>query len=85
MVQQADTSSIRSTAAMKASGEPSLWLLSRTWMNTSTIRPTARRPMTAWNPLMMPASCSASKRRAQGVVDRPISCASSETGLRPSR
>ena len=29
MVQQADTSSIRSTAAMKASGEPSLWLFSR--------------------------------------------------------
>ena len=30
---------------MKVSGEPSLWLISRTWMNTSTIRPTARRLM----------------------------------------
>ena len=38
---------MRSTAAMNFSGEPSLWLVSLTWMNTSTISPTARRPMTA--------------------------------------
>ncbi|CAM5534829.1 hypothetical protein ATER59S_04223 [Aquamicrobium terrae] len=85
IVQQDETSSMRCTAAMKVSGESSLWLASRTWMNTSTISPSARRLSWAENPFMTPVPRSPSNRRAQGVADSPISSASSVTGLRPSR